>query len=391
MYSFLMVAVHRGTAVRNLTRSTAAMACWSPGLLMGFLPGLILGFFSLLLLATLWNRPTVVLYSSDGEVLIEGVNMMPLNSHELSGKKSARRYLENFKADARCSTIYLNSSVPSLRETYLLLVLIHSNPGSFQRRESIRDTWLQTKQNQKTYVARFVVGIAGLGYKELQQLACENKEHSDMIFLPTLHDNETEFSSSQKLLLSFTWAEENVAYHYLFKCMDSTFVILDVLLGELENRTKKTDLLWGFFAGGVTATKEGYLKEPNWFLCTHYLPYPQGGGYVISQGLVSMIHTLGPGLQHYLHDDIALGVWLSPFNGIHYVHDVRFNTGYYSRGCNNLYVVTHRETIQSMLRKYASLQKKAPLCVVELLSKPSYEYNWRVPADKCCIRKMGIP
>lgn len=347
------------------------IACQRPDFLLGFLPGLLLGCCSALLLVTVWNSPVVVYYTKERVVGGDGVNIIP----GLNGQ---------------CRQTYLVSS-PAQNVLYLLLVLVHSSPSSLQRRKAIRETWLNKNHLQRKCVARFVISTASLSPDGLELLACENKEHRDIVFLPSIDDNMTEFSSSQKLLLSFMWAEENIAYEYLFKCTDSTFVILDVVLSELEARTRTTDLLWGFFAGGIRATREGHLKESKWFLCTHYLPYPQGGGYVISRGLVSMIHVLGPDLDHYLHDDIALGVWLSPFNGIQYIHDVRFNTGHYSRGCNNVYVVTHRETVQSMRNKYASVKKKAPLCAVEMVSNPSYIYDWTVPADRCCVRKIGIP
>lgn len=369
----------------------------SLGFLVGFLPGLLVGFCSALLLITLWNSPIAVYYTKEREVVGERVNSFTHHNdhYQLLEKHSAEFPASRSTSESSnglCGKAYLESSRPVQRVPFLLLVLVHSSPTSQQRRRAIRETWLSDSHHQWKYVARFVVGIAGLNPEDLELLACENKEHRDMVFLPELHDNETlEYSSSQKLLLSFAWAEENVVYHYLFKCMDSTFVILDVVSSELENRTSTTDLLWGFFAGGIQATNKGHLKESGWFLCTHYLPYPQGGGYVISQGLVSMLSALGPDLDHYMHDDVALGVWLSPFSGIQYVHDVRFNTGYYSRGCNNVYVVTHRETGQSMYKKYASVKKKSPLCEVELVSRPSYIYDWTVPADRCCVRKVGIP
>lgn len=362
---------------------------------MGFLPGLLVGCCSALLLVTLWNGPVAVYYTKEREIVGKRVNIFThyqLSEKSYSGKFSVNRRHALENTNAVCGKAYLESSKPAQSGTYLLLVLVHSSPSSVQRRRIIRETWLGDNHHQRKYMARFVVGTAGLGPEDLELLACENKEYRDMVFLPELHDNLTlEYSSSQKLLLSFVWAEENVAYQFLSKCMDSTFVILDVVLSELESRTSTTDLLWGFFAGSIQATRKGHLKEENWFLCTHYLPYPEGGGYVISQGLVSMIHLLGPDLDHYLHDDIALGVWLSPFNGIQHLHDVRFNTGYYSRGCNNGYVITHRETVQSMQKKHTAVKKKASLCEVELVSKPSYIYNWTVPANRCCLRKVGIP
>ena len=260
-------------------------------------------------------------------------------------------------------------------------------------RDAIRETWLKDAHRQGRYVARFVVGVANMKHGDRSLLACENMEHGDMIFLPNIEEpvSSHSFSSSEKLLHSFIWAQGNANFEYVFKCTDTTFAILSKILDELETRDQTNDYLWGFFAGGIRASDKGRMGESNWYLCTHYLPYPEGGGFVISKGLVSLLATLGGDLEHYLHDDIALGVWLSPFSGIERRHDVRFNTGPYSRGCSNEYIVTHRETLSSLHTKSLTLIENGLLCGEEFSSRPSYHFNWTVPSNRCCVRETGVP
>ena len=293
-------------------------------------------------------------------------------------------------------TMYLRTQPVRPSHAYLLLLLIDSSPRSTELRNTIRATWLSDHNKQDKYVHRFVVGTANLKPVDMHNLACENQEYGDLLLLDNIDDpvKSMDWSSSEKLIEAFLWALDNVVFTYVFKTNHATYVVLDPIVKELEERESRlpqNDLLWGFFAGGVQATKEGRLSEKNWLLCTHYLPFPQGGGYVMSHNLVSMLGMLSEDLQHYGHDDIALGVWLSPFNGIDKKHDVRFNTGYSSRGCNNAYLVTSRETSQSMFQRYSTFKKTGVVCQEEYSSRLSYVYNWTVSPNRCCMRQSGIP
>ena len=289
---------------------------------------------------------------------------------------------------------------------YLMLILIHSTPLALERRKSIRDTWLKQNSNEKKFVARFVIGIAHLNSLDLTKLALENKRYGDLLLLSDIiepdsaetrinsgilsfNKSKKKSSKSRKLLKAFVWAQENVKYHYIFKCMDNTFARLDMIVDKLRERIKHKsddDLLWGYFAGNIKASKNGDFGEENWFLCTHYLPFPMGGGYVISQGLVSMIETAKDDLQHYINDDIALGVWLSPYTGIDYQHDINFNTGRHSRGCNRAYVVTSEDTPHGIIERYTLLRTRGNLCKEEFNLTQPYHYNWTAPLHQCCTK-----
>jgi galactosylxylosylprotein 3-beta-galactosyltransferase len=376
-----------------------------------FLPGLVVGGWSSYLLLYVWSVPTSLQGGNEGVGWLAAppgpVGNEPLvDSHHMAmdtGIRSERRHVLDYSIKSSCnisSHLVPGAGYLSTQRVrggpYRLLVLIHSSPSALERRNAVRETWLKDQHMQGDYVGRFVIGLAGLPHLVLSHLACENMQYGDLLFLPSICDQggssggeERDFSSSKKLLESFIWALANADFHYVLKSTDSTFAVLGGILKELKS--KKTDYLWGFFAGGIQATRNGYLGEKNWTLCTHYLPYPEGGGYVISKQLLLLLDALREDLQHYTHDDIALGVWLSPFNGIERHHDVRFNTGHYSRGCNNIYLVTHKETAQSMHRKFSTLSRTGMLCEKEFSAKPSYHYNWTVPANKCCMRKTGVP
>ena len=70
-------------------------------------------------------------------------------------------------------------------------------------------------------------------------------------------------------------------------------------------------LLWGFFAGNVTAEDPG-----KWHLCDTYLPYPEGGGFIISWDLVQLLLLMADDLERFSQGDVATEAWLVPFTHI---------------------------------------------------------------------------
>lgn len=369
----------------------------------GLLPGILIGLFSSVLIFALW-RNSIVIEQPIQLSAVDRANIKGVNVADRVGAGGHRRKERGSwavdSAGARrhpCNATHHLKTQPAVpKGRHLLLLMIFSSPPATEQRNAVRATWLRYYKSQDKYVFKFIVGTANLKSEDMQKLACENQQYGDLLLLSDVDDsvNSQIWSSSEKLLGAFLWALENVNFAYIFKTNDASFAVLDPIIMELEEREKsvpKMDLLWGFFAGGVQATKEGRFAEKNWFLCTHYLPFPQGGGYVISHSLVSMLGALSGDLQHYSHDDIALGVWLSPFDGIDKKHDVRFNTGYASRGCNNAYLVTSRETSKSILQKYSHFKKTGLICEEEHSLRLSYVYNWTATPNRCCVRLSGIP
>ena len=308
-----------------------------------------------------------------------GAQLVPENTHHHHRGKNPPRSQE-------CDVEYLQTATPRMSR-YLLLVLLDTKIEDRQLREASRSTWLSAWKTD--YSHKFVVAIGNASHDQLQQLACENKLYGDLLVLPAISEDHAS-SATDKFLAASAWAEStNIIFSYVFKCDVGAFVNLEVIVSELiagHVHPPSEGLLWGFFAGNVTA------EDPDkWRLCDTYLPYPEGGGYVISWDLVQLLLLIADDLERFSRDDVAMGAWLAPFTNIHRKHDVRFNTGRVSRGCNNAYIVTSGETSSSMAEKEQGLETFGRICAEEYRTRPSYEYNWSAPVDKCCIMSDDIP
>ncbi|MEE6485028.1 hypothetical protein FKM82_014135 [Ascaphus truei] len=280
---------------------------------------------------------------------------------------------------------------PDKSASAFLAVLIASGPKYTERRSIIRSTWLSAARGEEggggELWCRFVIGTAGLGGEEAASLETEQRRHGDLLLLPDLRDSYDNLTT--KLLHMYAWLDRHVDYKFVLKADDDTFARLDVLLEELKAKEPRR-LYWGFFSGRGRVKSAGKWKESTWVLCDYYLPYALGGGYVLSWDLVRYLSLSRDYLAQWQSEDVSLGAWLAPVE-VKRVHDPRFDTEYKSRGCNNKYVVTHKQSIEDMLEKHQTLAKEGKLCKEEVKLRLSYIYEWGVPPSQCCQRKDGIP
>lgn len=185
---------------------------------------------------------------------------------------------------------------------------------------------------------------------------------------------------------------------YVLKVDDDSFVRLNILYDDLtekhvamaRNELINIPLYWGFFNGHAQIKSKGQWKESNWFLCDRYLPYAQGGGYLVSKWVVNFVANCGTQLQSYNSEDVSLGTWLAPFK-LHRVHDIRFDTEYQSRGCVDAYVIQHKQAPVDIKQKFDNLVLFDKLCSNgEWEHKLAYHYNWNVPPSRCCVRNVSM-
>lgn len=271
---------------------------------------------------------------------------------------------------------------------YTLIIIVLTSLNSKERRDAIRKTWYSNDELKSEVLLKFVLGTMGITEDDRDRLQKENEEHKDLLLLTDLVDSFANLT--RKVLGSFVWAAKNVQFSYLLKCDDDTYVVLKTLLDELKHRTSTKSYYWGFFDGRASVKKAGKYQELNWFLCDKYIPYALGGGYVLSGDLVKLIALNSAHLKLYVNEDVSVGSWVAPYD-IERKHDVRFDTEYQSRGCNNVYIVTHKQPVHLMLEKHNSLQQVGKLCKMEVQYKPSYIYDWSKPPSECCKRQIGVP
>lgn len=84
-------------------------------------------------------------------------------------------------------------------------------------------------------------------------------------------------------------------------------------------------------------------------------------------------------------EDVSVGLWLAPIRNINRKHDTRFDTEWISRGCQNDFLVIHKQSIEEMRRMYKHIQQTDRTCENEHLIRPTYEYNWNVKPSQCCV------
>ena len=303
---------------------------------------------------------------------------LPTIATNLVVKESYSRYRREPKIPP--PPVAFTTTARDFTENVLLMILIFSESDSSALRNAVRNTWLTRVKQSSDMSYAFMVGVSGLTPAAITALEAENKENKDMVLLPT---TSLKPYHSQLLLHSLSWAVDNVNFKYLLKCNDQTYVTSTRLLVELQQQPK-TGLVWGYFSGNEPVTREGDKAEATWNLCSTYLPYAQGGGYILSHDVVAMVTDLGPDLDYLNNEDIALGVWLSPFKHIRRVHDKRINSGPTSRGCLNAFLISHPESISSMSLKYDTVKKKMVICQKEVELTASYIYNWTVGVNNCC-------
>ncbi|CAL7942220.1 unnamed protein product [Xylocopa violacea] len=285
---------------------------------------------------------------------------------------------------------FSNEQVIRNKSKFRLVILILSSPDNLERRATIRKTWLAQKQAMVKHL--FAIGTLDILPEQRETLHSEKQKFDDLLLLSRLPDSYG--TLTKKVLYSIKEIYDYYEFDFLMKCDDDTFVLVHKILKELdrwENKGTKKELYWGFFNGKAQVKRNGLWKETDWILCDYYLPYALGGGYVLSYNLVKFIATNADILKLYKAEDVSVGLWVAPLANIERKHDVRFDTEYRSRGCSNQYIVTHKQTIESMKNMYEYHQATGALCMKEIRNRMSYQYNWTAPPSQCCNLQAGIP
>lgn len=271
-----------------------------------------------------------------------------------------------------------------------LVILVLSTPGGSLRRNAIRGTWLHdSPRGQIKATVRFLIGAGDLTKEQVGNLTAEEEIFHDILFLS--RHKEAYSNLTAKVLLGIVWADQNVEFDYLVKADDDSYIRIKKLELALRAMHCPPRLYWGYFMGHAIPETSGRWRERHWTVCPHYLPYAMGGGYVLSRSLVRLLGRLHHRLKLYSNEDVSLGSWLAPFHITRH-HDLRFNTEAQSHGCNNHYIISHKEKVRGMYQKYVLLKRNGTFCSEEKEIRPSYLFNWTAssPMD-CCERIKGIP
>ena len=318
--------------------------------------------------------------------------------HPLSLRTTATHHpLANISTPARV-TAQPRTVLPSAEEENVgcpegslrLVILILSTPSGSLRRNAIRGTWMHDSPTDLVKLTlKFIVGMKDLSPEQVDGLSSESDMFQDLLFLS---DHKEAYSNlTAKVLSSLVWADRNLDFDFLVKADDDSYVRIPSLQSALQDMGCPHDLYWGYLIGHSVPENAGRWAEKHWTVCPHYLPYAMGGGYVLSRSVVRIIGQFHSHFKLYSNEDVSLGSWLAPFH-VTYLHDIRFNTEATSHGCNNNYIISHKEKVRSIYEKYVHLKKNGTLCGEEKEIRPAYLYNWSAPSPlDCCERVKGLP
>ncbi len=305
------------------------------------------GLFALVILLTLYGMMLYIRTNEPTHTIAQRLNY--------TQRSLALNYTTNHKQD--------HTTLKDMSLKGLLLVMVQSAPGNKERRDLIRETWMNSYvKEKKKFMVKFVIGTFGLNNYETSSLTSEQDKFNDLLFLTNLKDSYKNLT--RKTLSMFEWANKNTRYSYILKTDDDSFPKLDQI--ELELSTRSVDdkpLYWGMIAYGFTPHTKGKWKETDWTLCQTYLPYALGAGYVLSRSLIHKIAINADMLMLYHNEDMSVGTWISPFN-LERNNDNRFCTTQCSmtkKVCKTQ-LLLHFLSIEDIKKSHQLMTSKGVLC-----------------------------
>ena len=200
------------------------------------------------------------------------------------------------------------------KHEYLLYIMVMTAPSSTENRQNIRETWLNEVRNRSSYIKfHFFIGTKNLTSENRDILFKEQTEYEDIILLS---DVEEKYElTTYKLLEMLKWTHQNINAVYYFKTDDDCYFSVDRFVSILTTEGLPTEkLLLGHFLNESPVLKEGKWADFDWSLCSIYLPYPNGVGFLLTRDLVAFIAINNDKLEFHSNDDTALGVWFAGLN-----------------------------------------------------------------------------
>lgn len=334
---------------------------------------------------TAWNSATIqhetTLPSTPGKSVTKDLfrepaqNRLPVADSVIDDQKA--KFLSNAE-DAR---------LPSSKDSYFLVVLVHSALNGTERRNVIRSTWLSSEMTGTfPFTFWFVLGVKGTSLSQQQLLTSEQSENGDLLMLWDVYNNYE--SLSERTLHSTHYIYSHYDFTYFLKTDDDMILNMPVLFHEMEHTRPRTRLYWGSFSCHNPPQTDGRWLESSWHSCDVYFPYAYGGMYVLTRDVVRLIANNAPSLQLYTCEDVSMGSWLAPYN-LYRVNDIRIFIQHGTR-CSRGFIaihIPHRLASKLILKFYTNLKKKGVMCSTLVKTEM---LSWTSMPDQCWAQTVTL-
>ncbi|XP_048836033.1 N-acetyllactosaminide beta-1,3-N-acetylglucosaminyltransferase 2 [Brienomyrus brachyistius] len=197
-------------------------------------------------------------------------------------------------------------------EVYLLFA-IKSVPGSFERRQAVRQTWGQEKVYEGGLRVRtvFLLGMWSVDDPNLRQLLSFEARHFGDLLQWDFKD--TFYNLTLKENAFFRWSLTRCPrVTFVFKGDDDVFVNTQTMLDYLRtlDANKASTLYLGHIITNTDPVRDHYSKYyvPNTFYEGGYSPYAGGGGFLFSGNLLTALYRVSKYIPFFSIDDVYTGL-----------------------------------------------------------------------------------
>ncbi|XP_032228759.2 beta-1,3-galactosyltransferase 5 [Nematostella vectensis] len=254
-------------------------------------------------------------------------------------ERSYQSALQNFRTNLHSLKLAANKDHDVIRTLAecerkpFLLILVHTKPGSFARREAIRQSWGRPDRNfnqmhnvnNRSWKTVFLIGKSRNKFIQ-SALAEESKRSRDVIFgsfeesYPNLY---------KKMVLGIEWPQNNCPADYILKTDDDCYVSVQALITWLDSYhviNASQPLYTGNLALHSKAIRDSshrnYLSRDQ-YPEEEFPAYISGGGYLFSGFLLPRLISGSKRVKMFPVEDACFGTIMNEIR-VRPTADLRF-------------------------------------------------------------------
>nr|XP_008121747.1 PREDICTED: beta-1,3-galactosyltransferase 5-like [Anolis carolinensis] len=249
----------------------------------------------------------------------------------------------------------------------LLLLAIKSHPASHSRRSVLRNTWAQPR-DVGGFRLRYVFLIA---MDPKPNLALYESDNIGDILMWDFVESHHNLSLKERCFLQWMHRHCQQAA-FVFKGDDDLFVNIEALTEYLHQTPNVSEFIHGNIQYHSIVVRKGkYAVSWDFYPLKEYPNFASGGGFIMSQSIVSELYTTSLWLPVYPLDDVYLA-FLALAAGIQYQHDEHFRVWGPPRDELDVYqdsVVVHGISMERIAEVWKQIQRILLLKKLSLASQ----------------------